>query len=151
LFSRNFLARIDFYTKTLKRSVEKWKIFFLFQNISWKHVTAYCSCKSVNFTQLLRKNGDSTLWKLKISNLTEKKIRQINYLVISTVKMLLSRNFCQKRNRVNFRISTLWNGKYVNFCILHNLLLDMQCVVKRKNYRYYRNKVCDKTLNTESQ
>ena len=54
-----------------------------------------------NFTQLLRKNGDSTLWKLKKSNLTEKKIRQINYLVISSVKMLLSRNFCQQRNRVN--------------------------------------------------
>ena len=35
--------------------------------------------------------------------LTEKIFRQINYLVILLVKPLLSRNFCQKRVRVNFR------------------------------------------------
>ena len=33
----------------------------------------------------------------------KKKIRQINYLVISLVKPLLSRNFCQKSVRENFR------------------------------------------------
>ena len=36
-------------------------------------------------------------------SLTEKKIRQINFLVISLVKLLLSRNFCQKSVRENFR------------------------------------------------
>ena len=38
--------------------------------------------------------------------LTEKKIRQINYLVIHLVKPLLSRNFCHKINFSNFHI--LW-------------------------------------------
>ena len=37
-----------------------------------------------------------TLWKNEKFSLTEKKIRQINYLVISLVKPLLSRNFCKK-------------------------------------------------------
>ena len=32
-----------------------------------------------------------------------KKIRQINYVVISFVNPLLSRNFCEKSVRVNFR------------------------------------------------
>ena len=43
-----------------------------------------------------------TLWKNQKFTLTEKIFRQINYLVISLVKTLLSRNFCQKRVRVNF-------------------------------------------------
>ena len=43
------------------------------------------------------------MWKLQKFNLTKKEIRQINYLVIFLVKLLLSRNFCQKRVRVNFR------------------------------------------------
>ena len=41
--------------------------------------------------------------KRQILSHTEKKIRQINYLVISLVKPLLSRNFCQKCVRENFR------------------------------------------------
>ena len=45
-----------------------------------------------------------TLWKLQKFTLTEKIFRQIAYLVISLVKVLLSRNFCQKRVRVKF-----WN------------------------------------------
>ena len=37
-------------------------------------------------------------------NLSHRKIfHQINYLVISLVNALLSRNFCQKRTRINFR------------------------------------------------
>ena len=57
-----------------------------------------------NFT-----NSTLTLWKLQKFTLTENKFRQINYLVISLVNTLLSRNFCQKRVRVNFRNTvTLW-------------------------------------------
>ena len=41
-----------------------------------------------------------TVWK---NSLTEIFFRQINYLVISLVKPLLSRNFCRKCMRVNFR------------------------------------------------
>ena len=36
-------------------------------------------------------------------SLTEKKIREINSLAIFLVKTLLSRNFCQKSVRENFR------------------------------------------------
>ena len=51
----------------------------------------------------------STLWKLQKFILT-KKFRQINFLVISLVIMLFSRNFWQKWVRVNFRNfhTTLW-------------------------------------------
>ena len=45
----------------------------------------------------------ATLWKNDKFTLTEIFFRQINYLVILLVKPLLSRNFCQKRVRVNFR------------------------------------------------
>ena len=46
---------------------------------------------------------EHTLWKSQKCTLTEKKFRQINYLVISVVKTLLSRNFCQKIVKVNYR------------------------------------------------
>ena len=39
------------------------------------------------------------LWKNKKFSLTEKKFRQINHLVISLVKPLLSRNVCEKSVR----------------------------------------------------
>ena len=45
---------------------------------------------------------DVILWKNEKFTLTEKKFRQINYLVTLLVKPLLSRNFCQKWVRVNF-------------------------------------------------
>ena len=40
----------------------------------------------------------STVWKTR-NSLIEKKFRQINYLVISLVKPLLSRNFCENSLR----------------------------------------------------
>ena len=40
--------------------------------------------------------SQSTVWINEKFSLTEKKFREINYLVISLVKTLLSRNFCQK-------------------------------------------------------
>ena len=43
-----------------------------------------------------------TVWKNEKFSLTEKKFRQISYLVISLVKPLLSRNVCQKSVRDNF-------------------------------------------------
>ena len=45
-----------------------------------------------------------TLWKLQKFTVTKKNfVKLTTYLVISLVKMLLSRNFCQKRVTVNFR------------------------------------------------
>ena len=58
-----------------------------------------------------------TVWKNEKFTLTEKFFRQINYLVISLVKQLLSRNFCQKCVRVNFR----------NF---HSVIGKIQCKLK---------------------
>ena len=43
------------------------------------------------------------MWKNEKFSLAEKKFRQNNYLVISLVKPLLWRNFCQKYVRENFR------------------------------------------------
>ena len=59
------------------------------------------SVKLIEDPEVLKSCCCRTLWKLQKFTLTEKKFRQINYLVISLVKTLLSRNFCQKRVRVN--------------------------------------------------
>ena len=56
-----------------------------------------------------------TLWKLRKFNLTQKIFRQNTYLVISLVKLLLSRNFCQKCVRVNF-----WNYHTVEITEIHS-------------------------------
>ena len=45
----------------------------------------------------------SVVWKIQKFTLTKKIFRQINSLVIYLVKSLLSRNFCQKCVRENFR------------------------------------------------
>ena len=55
----------------------------------------------MKFTVVLTIAG--AVWKYEKFALTENFFRQINYLVISLVKPLLSRNFCQKCVRVNFR------------------------------------------------
>ena len=57
---------------------------------------------SVEITEIYSQCGKNDNFSL-----TEKKIRQINYLVISLVKPLLSRNFCQKRVFRNFH-AALW-------------------------------------------
>ena len=49
--------------------------------------------------------GHYTVWKnekFEKFTLTDKFFRQINYVVISLVKPLVSRNFCQNYVRVNF-------------------------------------------------
>ena len=50
-----------------------------------------------------------TVWKNEKLSLTEKLFRQINYLVISLVKPLLSRNFCKKSER-----------EFLQFPYIHN-------------------------------
>ena len=47
---------------------------------------------------------ESTVWKNAKFTLTQKKIREIDFLITSLGKLLLSRNFFQKYVRVNFRI-----------------------------------------------
>ena len=55
------------------------------------------------------RDAQCTLWKLQKFNLTEKKFSQINYLGISLVKTLLSRNFCQKCVRLEYSIFNCGN------------------------------------------
>ena len=58
------------------------------------------TAQSGNYRILLSK---CTVLKMKKITLNGKKIRKINDLLISLVKPSLSRNFCQKRVRANFR------------------------------------------------
>jgi len=74
-------------------------------------------CKSITFTKFLRKKcereilqflhcGEAiqcTVWKNEKFTLTEKNISPNQLFSNFHSKMLLSRNFCQKRVRVNFR------------------------------------------------
>ena len=68
------------------------------------------------------------MWKNEKFALTEKLFRQINSLVISLVKMLLSRNFCQRsvRERISV-ISTL-----LLLCALtEKIFLEINSLVKK--------------------
>ena len=61
-------------------------------------------------------NYGYTLWKNQKLTLTEFFFRLINYLVISLVNTLVSRNFCQNTVRVNFsNFHTAHCGNYRNF------------------------------------
>ena len=57
----------------------------------------------------------------------KRKNRQINSLAISLVKPLLSRNFCQKNVRVNFRNFHTVRLKYKRTILREN---DIQCKVQ---------------------
>ena len=62
-------------------------------------------------------NYDHTVWKNEKFTLTEKKFCQINYVVISLVKQLYSRKFCQICVRVNFHSvdHTLWKKDKISY------------------------------------
>ena len=71
-----------------------------------------------------------TLWKLQKFTVTKKNfVKLTTYLVISLVKMLLSRNFCQKRVTVNFRNFHTVFGKPGN-C---RVILFFEWFIFRKN------------------
>ena len=71
------------------------------------------------------------VWKSEKFSLIEKIFRQINYLVISQVKTLLSRNFCQKCVRLDFQcgnfgnsLSNFFDKTFVKATVLLNKLLQ---------------------------
>ena len=79
------------------------KILFLLQNTVWKI-----------------KPSHTTVWKNQKFSLTKNFFREINYLVTSLVKMMFSRNFCQKSVKENFRnfhstLCTLWKFTLTHF------------------------------------
>ena len=55
-------------------------------------------------------------------------IKSIIYIVISLVKMLISRNFCQKKKKIweNFRFSTMWEFQWSEFVIVTVVILNAQ-------------------------
>ena len=85
-FRKNFVKAMDLLKKLLKSWFDELFLWFC-----WK---------IINFP-----NFHFTVWKNEKFSLTKKIFRQINSLVLVTylVKPLLSRNFCQKCMRVNFR------------------------------------------------
>ena len=89
----------------------EWDYFSRFTIAQWKklqHFT-YCCRHIMFFSQKLRETivftTHTTYYCGNYRNSLSPKIffRQINYLVISLARMLLSRNFCQKWVKVNFR------------------------------------------------
>ena len=89
-------------------TVEKWEILSHLEEISWNQFSSNFLSKNVAFTKFLRKKM-LTVWKNEKFSVTHKKFRQINSLVFSLVKTLLSRNFCQIIVTVNFRnFHTVW-------------------------------------------
>ena len=71
------------------------------------------------------------VWKSEKFSLIEKIFRQINYLVISQVKTLLSRNFCQKCVRLDFQcgnfgnsLSNFFDKTFVKATVLLNKLIQ---------------------------
>ena len=84
-------------------SVEKWKIWYHWKNISSNQLISTLLPR--NFSQkCVRENSHNfhtTVWKNEKFGITKKIFRQINSLVISLVKTLLSRNFWPKIVRLN--------------------------------------------------
>ena len=80
------------------------------KNISWNHSALWF----IDFTEFLRNNSDMTVKLCNFHIVAQYSVekweilshwnffRQINYSVISLVKPLLSRNFCEKSVRENF-------------------------------------------------
>ena len=56
----------------------------------------FCGKSVREFLQFPRTVQCDTVWNTEKFSLTEKKFRQISYLVISLVKPLLSGDFCEK-------------------------------------------------------
>ena len=82
-----------------------------------------------------------TAWKNEKFSLTEKIFREINSLVTFLVKMLLSRNFCQKCVRVNFRYFhtvclVAWSG-YQHRASSHFLIFEWNKKIQYLIRNYY--------------
>ena len=84
-----------------------------------------------NFPAYFRWDRQSTLWKYKKFTLTEKIFRQITYLVISLVKLLLSRNFCQKCMRGNFRN---FHTVPLRYAIMRNQILFLKTIFRQSDF-----------------
>ena len=89
--SKNFHFEWNFVKLKLPIKMILPKRCFALTNFSW------------NRNQLNESWSNATVWKNEKFSLTEKKFREINSLVFSLVKTLLSRKFCQKSVRESFR------------------------------------------------
>ena len=92
----NFFSESDYSSKFLSvLGTPKYSVTLFYEFMSF-HV------KINRNHYALQSNMETTVWKNEKFTLTQNFSRQINYLVILLVKSLFSRNFCQKRVRVNF-------------------------------------------------
>ena len=102
-----------------RHSVEKREIYSHWIDISSKLLFSTFFSKNVALTEFLPKKRESKFahaqceqWKIWSH---QKIFRQIAYLVLSKVKTLLWRHFCQKSVRINFRI-------FHTACVWHTAL-----------------------------
>ena len=83
-----------------RKCFDESKFLFFSTRIHWKNISSkQLFSKYVTLTNFLPKKCERhsfTVWKNEKFSLTKKIFRQINSLVISIVKTLLSRNVCQK-------------------------------------------------------
>ena len=79
-------------------------------------------------------NDILTVWKLQNWSLIEKIFREINSLLISLVKTLLSRNFCQKWVKENF-----WNFHTVESILRLSILINSSRETSLANIEYIAN------------
>ena len=78
-----------------------------------------------------------TLWKNEKFSFTEKNfVKSTRYLVISLAKPLLSRNFCEKNVRENFRNFHCGCGKYGNLLsrFIGKNFVKIKSLLKRNYY-----------------
>ena len=112
LFRIFFSKTVDF-TKLLSEKCQR--ISTIWRYFSWNQLTAVQITINLQYHSVEKWN---IYWYLK-------KIRQINALVFSLVKTLLSRNFCQSRVTVNFpylKISSNWLTVYLRTIRLHGIV-----------------------------
>ena len=99
-------------------------------------------------------NFSLTLWKLQKFTLAEKKFRQINYLVISLVKPLLSRDFCEKSVRENFcNFHTVQFSAKIPWNQLYHWKLRYEVVSRnifsvRDNFAFFQTAQCGNCRNS---
>ena len=85
-----------------------------------------CQLEEVTFLQKVEIGLQSTVWKNRTFTVTQKNFRQINSLVFSLVKTLLSRNFCQKCVRVNFCNFHTVHWSTIQFIIITPILKNFR-------------------------
>ena len=98
-------SRLELQRIAMLKLSQSWAEMMLFKSIikDQDHRENLHTCTYLYHRyRAVSKNKLFTVWKNRKFSLTDKNFRQINYLVISLVKPLLLRNFCEKIVREYF-------------------------------------------------